>query len=730
MDRTLPRSLQAHRLRAIFLISVAGLFLQLMLIRWIGTEVRIFAYLQNTILVVCFLGMGYGCFTAQRDPRLRNLLVALLVLAVLLAVPASRAELQEISRRLSVLDDLIIWEKGMAGDQWSRLAQLVIGLAESAAIMFLTLETAIPIGRILGRLMNEHPNTVAAYSWNVAGSLFGIWLFVLLSVFYQPPVTWMLVGVLCLLPFLGRPRWPAPLDVALAVAVVAMSWYAGRDSTATATYWSPYQKLVVRPGDPGEDPPRVINVTVNNAAYQAMIDLRPGRIPYNSPAHPIAMYGYSQYDLPARLHPNPKSMLIVGAGSGNDAAGALRQNVPQVTAVEIDPAIIEIGRRYHPERPYESSHVRVVTDDARSYFATSRERFDVIAFGLLDSHTTTAMTNARLDHYVYTIESLRQARRLLEPGGMMTLTFEAQKPYIADRIGRALWDIFGVEPLVFRVPFTGYGWGGTMFVAGDLDAAQRQIRRDGELDALIRSWQQHLPVPLEYRSGVITDDWPYIYLEFRRIPTLYYLLGALLALMLGRCFRIFRVRELAAGSGANLHFFFLGAAFLLLEVQNISKASVVLGNTWIVNAVIISGVLTMILLANAIAVRFPRLPLGPVYAALLGSCVALYLVDISRFAFLPYVAKALIVGGLTTLPMLFSGIVFIRSFSSVPHKDAALGANMIGALVGGLLQSVTFVTGIKALLLLVAGLYFLALLTRPAAAGRPLGFASAAPPAA
>ena len=36
-----------------------------------------------------------------------------------------------------------------------------------------------------------------------------------------------------------------------------------------------------------------------------------------------------------------------------------------------------------------------------------------------------------------------------------------------------------------------------------------------------------------------------------------------------------------------------------------------------------------------------------------------------------------------------------------------------GALVGALLQSITFVTGIRALLLIVAGLYFLSLLTRP-----------------
>ena len=63
--------------------------------------------------------------------------------------------------------------------------------------------------------------------------------------------------------------------------------------------------------------------------------------------------------------------------------------------------------------------------------------------------------------------------------------------------------------------------------------------------------------------------------------------------------------------------------------------------------------------------------------------------------------------------MVFSGIVFIRSFAVVPGKGEALGANLIGALVGALLQSVTFVIGVKALLLIVAGFYFLSLLTRP-----------------
>jgi len=91
----------------------------------------------------------------------------------------------------------------------------------------------------------------------------------------------------------------------------------------------------------------------------------------------------------------------------------------------------------------------------------------------------------------------------------------------------------------------------------------------------------------------------------------------------------------------------------------------------------------------------------------------LYFVDLAQFAFLPYISKALAVGCLTTLPIFFSGIIFIRSFAKVERKDDALGANLAGAIIGALLQSITFVIGIKALLLIVAGLYCLSFLFIP-----------------
>ncbi|MEK6254907.1 MAG: hypothetical protein N2B05_09450, partial [Gemmatimonadales bacterium] len=405
-------------------------------------------------------------------------------------------------------------------------------------------------------------------------------------------------------------------------------------------------------------------------------------------------------------------------GTGNDVAGMLRNGAGQITAVDIDPAILSFGRRYHPERPYDSDQVTTVITDARSFFARTSDRYDVISFGFLDSHTTTSLTNARLDHYVYTIESFEHVRGLLNDGGVVTVTFYPLRDFIIDRIAGQLRTVFGEDPLAFSFPYAANGSEGITFIAGDLHTVRARIRDIPEL-AQLSELAAADPVELSYETPPATDDWPYLYLDNPRIPLLFVFLAALLALIV-----LYASRTLDLPSTMNprrwdvsaWHFFALGAAFLLLEVQNISKASVVLGNTWIVNAVIITGVLAMVLVANAIVIRWPGVPLGPVYGLLLATVLGLYVLDLARFAFLPVVWKTVIVGALTTLPMLFSGIAFARAFAVAGRKDYALGANLLGALVGAVLESMSFLLGIKALLLAVAFFYLVAAVTRPGAA--------------
>jgi spermidine synthase len=707
---------------AVFLVSLLGLFLQVMLIRWVGTEVRIFAYMQNTILVLCFLGLGLGCFHCRVPVRPAWTLVPLLLLTGLLAVPATHGVLQQVPEWLGPWAHSLAWVEVSEGHWLLQRVKLLLGLVIVFVLMVLCCVSFVPLGQLLGRLMDRHPRVIAAYSINIAGSLAGVWLFAGLSWLYLPPIVWLVLFVLFLAPFLVTEKGIRWAEAGLAALLVVVGGVACIEKDAQAVYWSSYQKLALEEVETEAE--KVLFVKVNNVGYQMMIDRRPETTAQNPRGFPPEQMGLSQYDIAPLLHRAPRRVLLAGAGTGNDAAGCLRNGASHVTAVEIDQAIVDMGKRYHPEKPYDNPNVRVVVDDARSFFVNSTEQFDLIVFCLLDAHTTGSMANARLDHYVYTAESLRQVRRLLAPDGLLVISFASNKSYITDRLARTLRDEFNADPMVFLVPNNTYGFGGVFFVAGNLDMARERIAEHPRLPGLIEGWKKGNDdlLTVRYEAEVATDDWPYLYLEYRCIPWLLLIVTGLVVLLVGVVRRLFRFPPLVTcWRPGSAHFACLGAAFMLLEVQNVSAASVVLGNTWLVSAVIISGVLCMILLANLLVALFPRLPLAPFYVALLGSCLGLYFLDLTVFAGHSAAVKMMLVGGLTTLPMLFSGVVFIRSLREAPHKNDALGANLMGALAGGLLQGITYLTGTHALLLLVAALYATALVLTPRYEAKPLG---------
>lgn len=712
----------------LFWVSVVTLFLELALIRWVSTEVRIFAYLQSSVLVVCLLGLGMGCFAADRKIDLRRLLAPLAVLALLMFIPATYQALGNLSTVLADFGNMHIWQGSLDDDiaTWQRLGALFGALGLVTLILFMAWIAFIPLGQLVGGLVDGHDNTIVAYSVNIAGSFVGIALFTVASVLGLAPEVWfagLAVGFIWLtLRLAGQHR---ALNIALAVLIPVLAWGGAVNHDKGDVVWSPYQKLELFsrafPDSVTKTDYERYTINVNNAGYQSALDLRPESTARFPGLFEPEQAGLTQYDLPTMFKPQAGNVLIVGAGSGNDVAGALRGGAKSVTAVEIDPGIVAMGHSHHPEAPYANSAVTIVTDDARSFIARTEQSFDLIVFGLLDSHTTGAMTNARLDHYVYTAENIAQAKTLLKPGGVIFLAFEANKPYLIDRINRVLSQTFDAEPLKFRIDTSHYGYGGVMFVVGDQDAIQGALKSNTRLGDYVATLQRDDPLVTLDEAEVITDDWPYLYLEDRSIPALYGIMALILGLIYFTSGRLVGLSVPIKGwRMSEWHFFFLGAAFMLLEVHMIAKSVVALGSVWTVNAVIIGGIMGMILLANLIRAKVRNLPMGLVYVLLVGSSAGLYFVDLSAAAFLPYAQKVLIIAGVATLPMLFSGIVFIHSFNATPDKGRALGANLFGALVGGLLQSLTFVTGLQFLMLLVAALYLTAVLTARGAAAAAL----------
>src|SRR5438874_4050437 len=82
-----PQGLGGFSWRQLALWSLLALFFELLMIRWISSEVRIFAYFKNFVLIACFLGFGLGCYLSRRRINLLAMLVPLLSLVLLVQLP-------------------------------------------------------------------------------------------------------------------------------------------------------------------------------------------------------------------------------------------------------------------------------------------------------------------------------------------------------------------------------------------------------------------------------------------------------------------------------------------------------------------------------------------------------------------------------------------------------------------------------------------------------------------
>ncbi len=151
--------------------------------------------------------------------------------------------------------------------------------------------------------------------------------------------------------------------------------------------------------------------------------------------------------------------------------------------------------------------------------------------------------------------------------------------------------------------------------------------------------------------------------------------------------------------------FLLGAAFLLLETRAVTQLSLLFGSTWIVNTSVFAGVLVMVLAANAVAGRLHGYNTKLWYALLALSLIGLWLLPTRALVELPLVARGVLGGLAFAIPVFFAGIIFSSELKRRADASAALGSNLCGAVVGGLLENLSMVIGLKAIALLALAIY-------------------------
>jgi len=665
----------------------------MLMIRWVSSEIRIFAYFKNFVLVACFLGFGLGCYLCRRRIQLIALIGPLLLLTVILKAPISplRRTMTALPQLLGAGVEVHVWGVPALPTSWAGMLLAMIVIVPLFAVIATTF---VPFGQLVGWYLENAPNGVAAYSVNVLASLAGIATFTLLCFLWQPPWVWFLVaGIFSLLVFWRNPLGRKALGATFLACVALL---AIPDHRNASTYWSPYQKLVVRPLY-GNGQVEAYSLTTNDSLYQTVVNLSPAFVQSHQDQFRRYPPENNSYNLPYRFYPSPPSVLVLGSGMGNDVAAALRNGAGRVVAVEIDPLILQLGRDLHFEHPYQSPRTRVVIDDARSYIENSHDQFDLIVFSLLDSHTTTShFTNIRIDNYVYTREALHRARSLLRPDGLFIVKFQVDNPWIAGRLFKLMQDTFGQDPIQFQSDIGGYDTSGRFFVAGSPERLA-QAKSDPALAAYLAS---HSNMPMQ-PARLTTDDWPYFYQHEPGLPISVILVSLAVLIIFGWFLR----QTTGDASRLQPHFLFLGAGFMLLEAQIVSKMALLFGTTWVVNAVVVSGLLCLIIGANLAYGKFPQISLRLAYACLFLSLVVMFTIPMQKLFFASWLVRAIAATLALCLPVFFAGIIFVSSFARAGFRGSALGSNLFGSLLGGLLESSSLWFGLKSLTILAAVLY-------------------------
>ena len=146
---------------------------------------------------------------------------------------------------------------------------------------------------------------------------------------------------------------------------------------------------------------------------------------------------------------------------------------------------------------------------------------------------------------------------------------------------------------------------------------------------------------------------------------------------------------------------------MLLEAQIVSRMALLFGTTWIVNSIVISGLMVLIVAANLIVHWRPGIAVTFAYIGIFVSILVAYVIPPEAFFLGSFWAKVFASTTVLCLPVFFAGIVFILSFAHEGFRSDALGSNLLGALLGGMLESVSMWTGMRSILILVALFYAL-----------------------
>lgn len=749
----------------LFAVSGLVLFLELACIRWFPAHVLYLTFFTNAVLLAAFVGMSVGCLLADRPTRLVNrtpLFLALALGAGLLVVRL-RDQVEQYVNVANQENPEVVFFGGEVGVLQEVQFRFPLEIILGVFFVLIALVMVGP-GQEMGRAFNRVPSRGRAYALNLLGSLTGILLFALCSTLQLPPVVWFAVcaaGLAALLP-----RGGAVSGYIFLVLVLLLS---GRTSgvvrfeaEAPDTHWSPYYRI--------DYVPDRLAISTNLIGHQTMqptavASVEPYALPYLFQRDVRRPDGSAEWPAYRRI-----LIIGAGSGNDLARALQWCGPDTRIDAVEIDPVIQRLGADHHPDKPYADPRITLHLNDGRNFLRKAPDgEYDLVIFALIDSLVLqSGYSNLRLESYLFTAEAFRDVRRVLKPTGVSAVYNFFRQGWIAARLRDELQGAFGAEPVMLTNPpkddvrIDQFDRGFTVFFAGRadvIDPLRRAFTASENTywypwavpvppDAPARfSGKQDPPPPLaaggagvptdiggapvepkwvRFRVAALepspadlapaTDDWPFLYTRTPSVPA-HTVRGILLmiVLSLGVWWGTSKVAGPLPGVAARgpsevgliARSFFLGAGFMLVETKAVVHMALLFGGTWTVNTIVFAAVLLMSLAGNLLAMRLKPTNLTPYYVALFLSLLLNVLIPLDAFLGLSPAAQ---IGGsclLAFAPVMFAGIIFSVSFGRSAHPNRVFGANVAGALLGGLAENASMLLGFRYLILVALGFYLL-----------------------
>jgi len=216
------------------LLSFVGLFLKLVLIRWLPAHIFSIGFFSIVVLIGSFLGLDTGFLLVSHKREFEKffplMFIAVIALTLLLG-----------SVKVAIPANAQTWLWSFYEEyRLGSLLTIELTTPQVLALVYsITLLVFIPLGQRIGRLMQVF-EPLQGYDWNVAGSLLGVLVFGLLSILETPAFIWFAVSSAAYLIVAWRDRWCIYGAVAMAVGVALVA-VVERNST-----WSPYYSINIK----------------------------------------------------------------------------------------------------------------------------------------------------------------------------------------------------------------------------------------------------------------------------------------------------------------------------------------------------------------------------------------------------------------------------------------------------------------------------------------------------